>query len=182
MQQTQSHKKHDEQVKDLHKLIESIKFGMLVTSEKDGTLRSRPMACQKLEKDGSVWFFTYGTGGKCDEIAHDRHVNISFSEPKEQKYVSLSGHAEISHDKSKMEEFWNPLYKAWFPQGLETPDIALLKVVVDKAEYWDAPSNAIVRLVGFAKAIISGRTAENMQTHEKVNSSPLVGEQTTVDS
>jgi len=178
----QNQKNHEEQVKDLHKLVESIKFGMLVTVEKDGSLRSRPMACQKLEKDGSVWFFTYGTGGKCAEIAHDKHVNISFSEPKDQKYVSLSGRAELSHDKDKMTELWNPIYKAWFPQGLETPDIALLRIVCDKAEYWDSPSNTIVRLVGFAKAVLTGRAADNVGTHEKVNTCPLVGESTTVDT
>ena len=114
-------KTHEQQVKDIGDLIKDIKFGMLTTVEADGSLRSRPMATRQLDEDGAVWFFTYDNAPKCEEVNRDHHVNISFSEPASQKYVSLSGHAEISQDRKKMEEVWNPLYKAWFPKGLEEP-------------------------------------------------------------
>ena len=166
-------KSHDEQVKELRKLIEDIKFGMFTTAEKDGSMRSRPMVSRKIEDDGVVWFFTYDNDGKIDEIKNDYHVNVTFSEPKSQKYVSLSGKATLVKDKTKMEELWNPTDKAWFPKGLEEPHIGLLKVTVDKAEYWDCPNSMLVRLVSFTKAILTGRTAENLGTHEKVTTNPL---------
>jgi general stress protein 26 len=69
-----------------------------------------------------------------------------------------------------MKELWSPLHKAWFPKGLEDPKIALLRVDVDRAEYWDAPSSAAVRLFGFAKAVLTGkRYGEEGVDHQKVN-------------
>jgi hypothetical protein len=46
----------------------------------------------------------------------------------------------------------------WFPDGLEDPDLGLLEVTVEDAEYWDAPANKTQRLFGLAKALSSGNT------------------------
>ena len=171
----QNEKTHEQHVKDISDLVQDIKYGMLTTVEADKSLRSRPMAARQLDQDGTIWFFTYDNAPKCDEVKTDHHVNVSFSEPKSQKYVSLSGQAEISHDRAKMEEVWTPIYKAWFPKGLEEPHIALLKITVDKAEYWNSPNGAIVRVVGLAKALLTGKKADNVGTHERVDG-PLASE------
>ena len=168
-------KTHEEQVKEIRKLVADIRYGMLTTVEKDGTLHSRPMATQQIEEDGSLYFFLYNHSPKTDEIQKDHHVNVSFSEPKDNKYVSLSGKGWIVQDKDKMKELWNPLLKTWFPKGLEEPNIALLRVTIDRAEYWNYSSGTILKLVGFAKSIVTGRRAENMGSNEKV-SAPLTGE------
>jgi general stress protein 26 len=168
------HTDHNENIKKLGDLIKDIRFAMLTTAEEDGTLRSRPMATQQVDSDGYLWFFTYGGAHKVDEIKHDQHVNVSYAEPKDQKYVSVSGTAQLVRDRQKIEELWNPLYKAWFPQGLDEPDLALLKVSVDKAEYWDSPSSRVVRLVGFVKAVVTGKRIEGGE-NEKIEG-PLTGE------
>jgi general stress protein 26 len=72
----------------------------------------------------------------------------------------VSGRAELVLDKQKMAELWNPVYKAWFPKGLEDPEIALLRVKVEKAEYWDMPHSAAVKVIGFAKAVLTGKPYE----------------------
>jgi general stress protein 26 len=41
--------------------------------------------------------------------------------------------------------------KAWFPDGLDDPDLALLRVHVEAAEYWDSPSSTMVHIVGFVR-------------------------------
>ena len=163
--------------KKLRDLIKDIRFAMLTTLEEDGTLKSRPMATQEVEFDGDIWFFTYGGAPKVDEIVSNQHVNVSYSEPKDQKYVSVSGTAQLVRDRQKIEELWNPLFKAWFPKGLDEPDLALLKVSVDKAEYWDSPSSKVVRLVGFAKALITGEQIGNPGDNQKIEG-PLTGEAT----
>lgn len=63
---------------------------------------------------------------------------------------------------------WNPLYKAWFPEGLEDPALGLLKVTVEKAEYWDSPGSAVVHLIGFAKAMLTGKPYSGGK-HEKLD-------------
>ncbi len=143
-------------VKKLADLINDIEFAMLTTVEPDGSLRSRPMATQKIEFDGNLWFFTDADSAKAHEVAREQHVNVSYAKPDDQKYVSVSGVAQLVNDPAKAKELWNPIYKAWFPNGLDDPRLALLRVQVQKAEYWDTPSGKLVQLFGFAKALATG--------------------------
>lgn len=159
---------HNENNKKLRELIKDIRFAMFTTVEEDGTLRSRPMATQEVEYDGDLWFFTYGGAPKVDEVEHNKSVNVSYSDPNNQKYVSVSGTAQLVRDRQKIEELWNPLFKAWFPKGLDEPDLALLKVSIDQAEYWDSPSSKVVRLIGFAKAVLTGKPIGNPGDNEKI--------------
>ena len=130
-------------IEKLRKMIKDIDFGMLTTVDEDGSLRSRPMSAnRKVEFDGDVWFFTYGNSHKVLEAQKNPQVNVSFSDIKDSKYVSLSGTAELVRDREKIKELWLPELKAWFPDGVDTDDIALLKINAEKAEYWDTPSFA----------------------------------------
>lgn len=161
---------HDEGANDVKKLaglIKDIKFAMFTTVEEDGTLRSRPMGTQETEFDGDLWFFTQASAPKVGEVEHDQHVNVSYSKPEDQKYISVSGMARLVRDKAKEKELWNPVFKVWFPKGLEDPDLALLKVSVTHAEYWEAPSNTFVRMAGFAKALIGDRS--NLGEHGSID-------------
>lgn len=153
-------KTQDEGRKKIAELVKDIQFAMLTTVEPDGTVRSRPMATQKQEFDGDLWFFTGASSPKVREIRTDSQVNVSFADPGNNAYVSISGTAQLVRDRQKIEELWNPIYKAWFPDGLDDPDLALLKVTSTQAEYWDSPNGKIVQAIGFAKAIITGKQAE----------------------
>ena len=101
--------------KKLGGMIKDVKFAMLTTIAEDGTLRSRPMATQKEEFNGDLWFFTRADSDKVHQAEHDNHVNVAYSNPDDQQYVSVNGRAELVRDKAKIEELWNPIYKAWFP-------------------------------------------------------------------
>jgi general stress protein 26 len=145
-------------VEKLGELIKGIKIAMLTTVDADGTLRARPMATQNEDFDGRfLWFFTSADAPKVDDVQRERDVNLSYADPGENRYVSVSGKALLVRDPATMERFWQPLLKAYFPDGLDTPDIGLLQVRVEKAEYWDAPSGKFVALVGFLKAIATGQ-------------------------
>jgi general stress protein 26 len=160
---------HNKNVKKLREMIKDIKFAMLTTLEADGTLRSRPMATQAAEFDGELWFFTNADAPKVDEVQqHLPQVNVSYAQPNDQKYISVSGTAQLIRDRQKIEELWNPLYKAWFPQGLDDPNLALLQVRVDKAEYWDSPASSVVRLVGFVKAVVTGEPIGSGGDNQKI--------------
>lgn len=150
-----------EDVRKLARMIKDIDFGMLTTVDDDGTLRSRPMSTNgKVEFDGDIWFFTYGSSHKVLEAQHHPQVCVSFSNPKDQSYVSLSGTAELVRDKGKIEELWEPQLKAWFPDGVDTADIALLKVTARRGEYWDAPSSVVAHAVSLVKALATGKPAQ----------------------
>jgi general stress protein 26 len=157
-----------EAVEKLGNLIENIDFAMLTTVDTDGVLRSRPMSTQEAEFDGTLWFFTSDKTHKVEEIERDNRVNASYAKPEDNVYVSVSGTASIVKDKAKMEELWNPILKAWFPDGLDQPDLCLLKVDVEQAEYWDSPSSTLVQIVGFIKALATGQRADGGE-NEKIN-------------
>lgn len=157
-------------VKKLGELIKDVKVAMLTTLEADGSVHSRPMMTQETEFDGDLWFFTGKNSGKTRAIKNDQKVNVAYSSPEHSRYVSIYGTAEMIDDRQKAEELWKPVYKAWFPKGLEDPDLCLLKVNVKGAEYWDSPSGAMVQLVGFAKALLTGeRYKPGPGEHEKID-------------
>ena len=156
-----------EAIEKLEKLIEGIDFAMLTTIDGD-VLRSRPMSTQDFEFDGSLWFFTSSNTHKVDEIEKDNRVNVSYAAPDSNKYVSVSGTAEIIKDQAKIDEYWSEIHKAWFPEGKDSPDLVLLRVNVEQAEYWDSPSSTIVQIAGFLKAIATGERADGGE-NEKIN-------------
>lgn len=156
-------------VQTLARLIKDIEFGMLTTRDADGRLYSRPMSHNgHVEFDGDVWFFTYANSHKVDDIEARPQVNVSFASPKDQTYVSLAGRAELVQDQSKIREMWTPALKAWFPDGVETPGIALLKIHAEKAEYWDAPSSPVAHVVSLVKSLATGQSG-NVGAHQKVD-------------
>ncbi len=154
-------------IEKLGGLIKKVQFAMLTTVDDDGTLRSRPMARQGDDFDGSLWFFTRATAPKVDEVEKEHQVNVSFSDPNDQLYVSISGRANLVRDRAKAKELWNEPLKAWFPKGPEDPDLALLKVDTEKAEYWDTPSSTMVHLIGYVKATLTGEPY-HPGTNEKI--------------
>jgi general stress protein 26 len=101
------------------------------------------------------------------EVDQHQQVNVSFSDPRKQSYVSLSGQAQLVRDHNKIKQLWKPQLQAWFPKGLDEPDIALLKVNVEKGEYWDAPSGFVAHTIGLVKSITTGEKA-NVGENEKV--------------
>ena len=152
-------KQRDEQdvVKHLSELIHGIKVAMMTTVEQDGSLRSRPMWTHDRDFDGELWFFTKEHSPKVDEVEHDHHVSLSYADPAREHYVSVSGRCSLVLGQETARELWNPTLKAWFPQGIDDPELALLRVSVEKAEYWDTPSSRMVQLVGFVKATLTGQ-------------------------
>jgi general stress protein 26 len=153
----------------LKELIEDIKVGMLTTADTDGTLRSRPLQTVGVDDDGTLWFFTSRSSPKVAEADADAgRVNVSYAHPGKQDYVSVSGHAALVRDRERMRQLYTKWVDVFFPQGLDDPDLALLRVTVEKAEYWDSPGSAVGRLYALAKGLASG-DRDALGENQKVN-------------
>ncbi len=143
---------------DLYDLIKDVRTTMLCTAGQDGVIRARPMATQtEAPEDGNLWFFTFDDSRKADEIKTDMHVCVAYSSNDQDTYVSVSGRGHVVYDKVMMEKLYSPFLKAWFPQGLETPHICLLKVEIEKAEYWDNKRSKMIQFIDVVKAAITGK-------------------------
>lgn len=152
----------------LAELINDITVAMVTTTASDGTLRSRPMERTRHAFDGALWFFTSDDSGKANDIAHRDQVNVSLSEPKNERYVSISGTAHVVRDRAKAREMWTPLLKGWFPEGVDDPRLALLKVDIEHAEYWDAKSSKMLVFLSLAKSAATGRPPIHLGEHRKI--------------
>ena len=148
-----------EAIEKLKGFLEGIDFTMLTTIS-NGKLHSRPMSTQEMDENGDLWFFTQDDSRKIEEIQADNRINAAYSDPDGNTFVSVFGRADVVKDRAKIEELWSPIYKAWFPEGLDDPHICLLRVRVEDAEYWDAPNSKIVQIAGFVKALVTGTEAD----------------------
>jgi general stress protein 26 len=162
------HGQNDPHAAKLYELIKDVKIAMMTTVDTDGTLHSRPMHNQEADENGDLWFFTQIQSPKITEISRDNQVNLGYSHPGKQHYVSVSGKAEIVRDKAKIEEKWSEGLRTWFPKGTDDPQIALIRVHPAKGEYWDSPSSTVLHLFGYAKAALTGETPDAGE-QEKVN-------------
>jgi general stress protein 26 len=155
---------------DLRDRVKDVKFGMFTTQDATGTLTSRPLTLQQLDDEGNIWFFVSDQEAFTGELAGHPSVNVSFADVDDHLYVSVSGRAELLRDRAKAEELWNPAVKAWFPQGLDDPHLALLRVQLQSAEYWDTANSKMVTLFAMAKAAITGKPPTNVGEHRHLGS------------
>ena len=152
----EKHLSGEEGRKKIGELIKDIRIAMLTTAAPDGSFDSRPMATQKTDFDGTVWFLTRHESGKVHEIAADSHVSLLYADPGDSKFVTAKGRASVSQDRAKIHELWNPMYKAWFPEGENDPSIAVLRVDINEAQYWEASSSRLVRGIKYVAAAATG--------------------------
>jgi general stress protein 26 len=145
-------------LKKLREMVKDIDFCMLTTVDENGDLHSRPMSSNgDIDPDGDIWFFTSASSHKVSEINKLPKVNVSFADPDNQRYISVSGTAQLVRDRAKIDELWRPEFKIWFPEGKDDPEVALLRVSLEKAEYWDSPSSTIGYALSFVSSLVTGK-------------------------
>lgn len=157
--------KQDE-IETLRELIKDIDIAMLTTATEEG-LVSRPMKTQEVEFDGDLWFFTKKDTSKYDEILQNQDVNVAYVG---KSYVSVRGRAEIIDDLDKKKELWSKVYDKIMQTSYDDPNVILIKVTVEAAEYWDQ-GNFIKKIVYYYKRLTgqNSNTADINETFELNN-------------
>lgn len=150
-------------------LVKELGIAMLSTRGTDGKFHSRPMAVSDSEFKGKLYFLTDVRSGKVHDLETDPETIVTFSDHSSQKYVAMRGRGAITADKAAIKDHWTASAKAWFPKGVDDPDISLITVDVEDAEYWDAPSGKMVVLYAYAKAMVTGHKPGNVGEHERVS-------------
>ena len=156
-----------ERRRELWEKIKDIRVAMLTSIGEDGRLYSRPMYTQEVEREDGLWFFTAKSSAKSQQVAKHEEVNVSYVDPQKNVYVSVAGSAHIVDDAEKERELWNPMNKAFF-DGVVDPEVVLLHVEPERAEFWDAPAGTMRQLFNLAKAAV-GRGAHESGENEKID-------------
>lgn len=134
-------------LKDISSKMASIDFCMLSTKGAAGQVASRPMSNNgDVEYDGDSWFFSYEDSAKIREIEADPSVSLTFSAGKGLLgkpgiFITIEGSAILVRDKAEFEAHWTKDLDIWFPKGIDTPGIVLIKVHASEIEYWDGDDN-----------------------------------------
>ena len=154
-------------------LIKGIKFGMVTHRHANGMLHSQPMTTQNksMDEDANLYFFVSRTSDVAKQIQQDPHVNVVYTSPGDDRYVSVSGEALIVEDTGKKETLWSPMAKAWFPGGPADPDLALMQVRISHAEYWDVKESKMIQIVKMVTAAITGTPPSNTGEHKELRMS-----------
>lgn len=99
-------------------------------------------------------------------MRNDGNVNVSYADPHNDRYVSISGQATVSEDRDTRHRLFNPMTKAWFPGGADDPDLELVEVHITHAEFWDIRESKPTQLFKLAAAAVSGERPTIGEHHE----------------
>lgn len=140
----------------LKSFISNGDVAILCTIE-DLQIHSRPMTTADIDEEGNIWFFTNEYSPKVYEMENNLdHVTLCYTDHGSSTYVCVNGKASLVKDPAKMKELFNSMVKAFFPEGLDDPRLALIKVTPKHAEYWDSNSNSMIRFMGILGSALTG--------------------------
>ena len=130
-------------IEELAKKMKDIDFAMLSTHTKNGAIGARPMSNNReVEYDGDAWFFADDTTLMVADIGADPKVSLSYQGSSgilglRPFFLAVEGEASLIRDKSLFAEHWTKGLERWWPDGIDTPGLVLIKVSGERAHYWD---------------------------------------------
>jgi general stress protein 26 len=147
---------------ELAEIMKGIDFAMLSTHSDGGAIAGRPMSNNRqVDYDGDNWFFSNGDTRLIDELEANGQVGLGFHGKggvlgMKPVFVHIEGRADLIRDKAAFREHWTPDLERWFPEGIDTPGLVLIKVHGERAHYWDGEEQG--------EFVLAGATAETRAT------------------
>jgi general stress protein 26 len=136
----------------LRELILHIRVGLLTTMD-HGSFHTRPVQTLQVEAARTLWFFTDWSSPKVDELQHDVRVSIGYADPAKHVYVAVAGSGRLIRDTHKAKQLWSLEQRAYYPDGPEDERLALLRVDIERAEYWIAPGRVSYLVAAITAAV-----------------------------
>ena len=158
---------HAENLAKLIELVRDIRVALLTTADRDGGFHTRPVQTLQADDDGTLWFFTDWGSPKADELRRDVRASLGYADPAKNVYVALSGPGRLLRDARRAKQLWSIEQRAYYPDGPEDERLALLRVQIDRAEYWIAPGR-ISYIVAAVRATVTGVPAGVIGENQKI--------------
>lgn len=154
--QDQAKQDQAKQLETLRRLVKDVQIAMLTTTAADGSLISRPLQTLDFDGENVLWFATDATSEKAQEIKLHPHIGLGYADRRDNSFVSISGPARLVRDEQKIAALWTPAMSLFFPAGKDDPNLVLIRVEMERAEYWDGPGTIVGKLMYLAAAAITG--------------------------
>ena len=146
----------------IKELVEKAKNCFFCTQLQTGkAFETRPMAIQKIDDNGILWFLSSSDSHKNKQILIDPNVQLLFQGADYSKFLTLYGKATINTDKDKIKELWEPILKTWFTGGVDDPRITVIRVEPQDGYYWDTKHGQVVALLKQVAGAITGKTLDD---------------------
>jgi general stress protein 26 len=146
----------------LKELAEKAESCFMCTAIKTGLpFNTRPMSPQKIDDNGDLWFLSANDSHKNANIKADPMVQLLFQASAHSGFLNVYGIAEITEDKAKIDELWDPILKVWFTEGKDDPRISVIKVSPTQGYYWDNKHGNAVAFVKMVAGAIIGKTLDD---------------------
>ncbi|RYG00445.1 MAG: general stress protein [Chitinophagaceae bacterium] len=152
---------NEDGVKKLQDIAKDADICLFATDLSSLPISARPMSTQKVDENGTIWFLSSRSSSQNSDIRNDSRVQLFYSHKGSAEYLSVYGEAEIIQDKTLAEELWTPIAKAWFTEGVDDPELTIIKVEPSDAYYWDTKNNKAVSLLKIIAGAVTGKTMDD---------------------
>lgn len=146
-----------EAIMKLKEMAKEIDICLFCTDLQGDGSTARPMSTQGVDDNGDIWFFSDKNSDKNREVQADSRVQLFYSHPPKNSFLVVNGEASVEYDKEKIRELWTVHAKAWFTEGVDDPNISLIRVKVDKAHYWDVKGSKMINFFKYVASIATGK-------------------------
>ncbi len=148
-------------IERMKEIVDHQRICMLVTDPTHYPPNGRPMAVSEVDEQGAFWFLALRTSEKFDDIAKDPRVTLHISNPSDQEFLTIHGRCEVLNDAVRKQALWSVFANAWVPDGVDNPDLRLLKVTPTDGYYWDTKDGKVAAAIKIAFAMVTGKVGDD---------------------
>ena len=151
-QQQQTELTPEEAADRIWELAKSIDICMFITWDGEYQ-RARPLSSRVHRDEDTIYFLVNDDSAKNEQLEKFPKVTLAWTDSSSYKYVTMSGEAVLSNDRSRIRELWEKTDEAWWDSP-EDPDVRVIKFTPHEGEVWDSPG----RIVATAKMVFAAVT------------------------
>jgi general stress protein 26 len=151
----------DPAIRTIKRIVERAENCFFCTTCADGSCTARPMNVRQVDDEGNLWFLSADDSYKNDELTKDNAVRLYFQGSKNSDFLYVDGKADLSKDRRKIEELWEPVLRTWFTDGVEDSRISVIRFRPSSGYYWETKHGSMVAGIKMMIGAAIGKTLDD---------------------
>lgn len=150
-----------EAAKKIKELAEAARVGLMMTNLKEAPISTRPMATQKVDEQGYIYFLSMRDSDAVKHIEAGSEVQMTWSNMGKSEYLMVHGNADVYRDQKEIDEMWSDFIKTWFPEGKDDPNLCIIRLKPESGYYWDTQHGKAAQLLGMIIGAVTGKETDD---------------------